>query len=245
MSETMLTIESLETVGRSEGADFFGVAELEPARDAIGEQGREFVAAFPRAVSVGVRLMNEIIDQLPNRDQPAVAMTFRQQAYDVVNLRLDQITSRIASTLQNEGARALPIPASQTVDVENHMGIFSHKMAARLAGLGWIGKNCLLITPEVGPRVRWATVLTDAPLASSGPLMEDGCGTCTDCVDACPASALTGESFRPEDPREVRFAADDCLDYQKEMEEKVGVRVCGMCVYACPYGRGVATAASA
>lgn len=233
----MLTNDVVEAVSREAGADFFGVADLAPAKEAIEAQGGTVIASFPRAVSVGVRLMDSIIDQLPDRHQPAVAMTFRRHAYDVVNERLDQVTSRIASALQNEGAAALPVPASQTVDQKALRSVFSHKLAAYLAGLGWIGRNCLLITPEVGPRVRWATVLTDAPLTPGTGPMEDACGTCTDCVDACPAQAFKGEAFRPGDPREVRFDAHACLDYQKQMEAAVGVQVCGMCVCVCPYGR--------
>ncbi|MCK9565162.1 MAG: hypothetical protein M0Q43_03825 [Methanothrix sp.] len=64
--------------------------------------------------------------------------------------------------------------------------VFSHKLAAHMAGLGWIGKSCLLITPEAGPRVRWASVLTDAPMKATGYAMAERCGECRKCVDVCP-----------------------------------------------------------
>jgi epoxyqueuosine reductase QueG len=127
----------------------------------------EPIAEFSRAISIGIALLHSIVDQLPQRADPAVAMNYKHHAYDLVNQRLDHITSRLSSLLQSEGCRALPVPASQTVDDERLCDVFSHKMAAHLAGLGWIGKNCMLITPEVGPRVRWATVLTDAELKVS------------------------------------------------------------------------------
>ena len=59
------------------GASFYGVADLSPAHDAIVEQGGPMVEDFPRAISVGVALQHAIVDHLPQRDQPAVAMTYR------------------------------------------------------------------------------------------------------------------------------------------------------------------------
>jgi len=226
----------IRDLAHSLGADFCGVADLTPARAAIQAQGGPMVARFPRAVSVGVRLMDALVDLLPNHRDRLVAMNFRHHAYDAVNLRLDQVASRLASALQAEGFQVFPVPASQTVDEERLCAVFSHKMAAHLAGLGWIGKNCVLITPQAGPRVRWATVLTDALLTAGAP-MEEQCGSCRECVDACPPQALTGEPFRPEDPREVRFDAHACRRYQNEVKEEVDLPVCGMCVYSCPHGQ--------
>ena len=219
------------------GADFFGVADLSPAYEAILEQGGPVIAEFPRAISIGIVLPHAIVDQLPQRADRAVAMTYRHHAYDVVNQRLDHIASQLSSVLQREGYSALPVPASQTVDEERLCGIFSHKMTAHLAGLGWIGKSCLLVTPEVGPRVRWATVLTDAPLKATGEPMEVRCGKCQQCVEICPAQAFTGQPFREGEPREVRFAAHKCREYRAEMEEATGLRTCGLCLYVCPHGR--------
>jgi hypothetical protein len=61
----------------------------------------------------------------------------------------------------------------------------AHKLAAHLAGLGWIGKSCLLLTEQFGPRVRFVSVLTDAPLEAGSPL-DKPCGKCQVCIDACP-----------------------------------------------------------
>lgn len=227
----------ISSLAESLGADFYGVADLAPARDAIEEQGGKEVAAFTRAVSVGVGLMHALVDMLPGHADRIVGMNYRHHAYDVVNVRLDQLTARLSSAVQEEGHRVLPVPASQGIDEKKLCGLFSHKMAAHLAGLGWIGKNCTLVTPEAGPRVRWATLLTDAPLEPTGKAMEEQCGSCRECVDACPAQAFTGEPFRPEEGREVRFDAHACRRYQNEVKESTGYSVCGMCVYSCPYGQ--------
>jgi len=75
--------------------------------------------------------------------------------------------------LESHGSKSFPVPASQIIDEEKLLGVFSNKMAAHLAGLGWIGKSCLLVTPEAGPRARWATVLTQAALEKTGDAMEE------------------------------------------------------------------------
>ncbi len=220
------------------GADLYGVADLAPAHDAILAQGGPAVAGFPRAISLGVGLLHAIVDQLPQRAERAVAVNYLHHSYDLVNQRLDLVASRVSSRLQREGYRALPIPASQRIDDERLYAVFSHKLAAHLAGLGWIGKSCLLVTPSMGPRVRWATVLTDAPLQVTGQAMNDRCGDCVECVSICPVKAFTGRAFAEGEPREARYEASKCDRYFAKMREKTpGRAVCGLCLYACPVGR--------
>ena len=122
-------------------------------------------------------------------------------------------------------------------DDENICGIFSQKLAAHLADLGWIGKSCLLITSDHGPRVRWVSILTDAPLYPTGSPMEPRCGDCTACVDICPQHTFTGRIFYEDEPREARFDAAACDQYFREMEKKKGVAICGLCLYICPHGK--------
>lgn len=217
-----------------EGADFYGVADLKLAEDFIRDQGGDEVASYPLAISLGIRIMDSIVDQLPHRHERAVAVNYRHHGYDVINQRLDLLASRLSSHIQKLGFRALPIPASERYDDQRICAVLSHKLAAHLAGHGWIGKSCLLITPKVGPRVRWITILTDAPLIVTGSMMDEHCGDCTECVDICPVSAFTGAPFHPDEPREVRYHAAKCEKYLGEGEEWA---VCGLCVYICPHGR--------
>jgi epoxyqueuosine reductase QueG len=228
----------IRAIAENLGADFFGVADLTPARDFIAWQGGESLALYPRAISIGIALLNPIVDRLPERSEKAVAMEYKHHAYDTVNDLLDTIALRLSSSLQRQGYRAFPIPASKRAVVDERVAaIFSHKLAAHMAGLGWIGKSCLLITPEAGPRVRWATVLTDAPLKATGEAMAERCGECQKCVEICPQAAFTGRPFREDEPRDERYDARKCERYLKDMEEKTGYGVCGMCLYVCPYGR--------
>ena len=230
----MQLTHDIRELALSNGADFFGVADLAPGHDAMLEQGGGSVAQFPRAISIGIALPDSIIDLLPQRTSARVAQRYKR-VYDETNQKLDQIASRVVKELETAGATALAVPASRLVDPQRLYGLFSHKMAAHLAGLGWIGKSCLLITREAGPRVRWATVLTDAPLAATGQAIEQACGECRQCVDVCPAKAFTGRPFRAEEHRDMRFAARKCESYAAEMTKKMGCRVlCGLCVHVCP-----------
>lgn len=226
----------IRTLAHSLDADYFGVADLSSAHDFILAQGGERVARYPRAIAIGMVLQDTIVNLLPD-DDPAAAVLYRHNSYDVVNLALDQVALRVANTLQRAGFSTFPVPASKRTDDDHISGIFSQKLAAHLAGLGWIGKSCLLVTPDHGPRVRWVTVLTDAPLHPTGSPVEQQCGECTACVDICPQHAFTGRPFRRDELREARFDAAACDRYFKESEKTRGVAVCGLCLYICPHGR--------
>jgi epoxyqueuosine reductase len=230
--------QELHKIVKTWGVDYFGVADLSLAYDAILEQGGPVIASYPRAVSVGIELMHAIVDQLPQRDNRAVAINYRQHGYEIINQRLDYLASQIGSWLQRQGYQALPIPSSKRVNDEKICAAFSHKLAAHLAGLGWIGKSCLLVTPEAGPRVRWVSVLTDAPLKVTEQPMEERCGSCRECLEICPVQAFTGEPFRPSEPREKRYKADLCDRYFALMKAKdAEAAICGLCLYVCPHGR--------
>ncbi len=228
--------ERLPRLVRRLGGDLYGVADLSLARAEVARQGGEELSTYPRAISIGIELLHPIVDRLPDRELRSVAVEYRTHAYDIVNQRLDAIASRVASELQRAGFKAFPVPASDRVDDERICAVFSHKLAAHLAGLGWIGKSCLLITPGAGPRIRWTTVLTNAPLPTGAP-MAQRCGDCQECVDICPQRAFTGRNFIETEPREARYDARACERYFKKMESEGKVPVCGLCLFVCPHGR--------
>lgn len=231
--------DELRSLAMPQGADLYGIADLRPCQVAVIDQGGDLVSGYPFAISVGIRLLDTIVDQVPNRSLMSVRVSYRSHAYDVVNDRLDQISSLLAGRLQKEGYRSMPIPASERMDDERICAMFSHKMAAHLAGLGWIGKSCLLVTPQYGPRVQWTTVLTDYPLSKTGTPLDPRCGNCEECVKACPVSAFTGRMFDQNEPREARFDAMKCDLYGKDLEKQAPIPMCGMCVYICPHGRNI------
>ena len=232
-SSADLTLE-LESLAKEMGTTHFGIADLAPAGDRISEQGGEFLTEFPRAISHGFVLTDGIVNTLVHHENIPALYTYRHYVYQIVNPRLDSISLMLAQALDKAGFQSYIVPASQTVDRTRLVGVFSHKLAAHLAGLGWIGKSAMLITPEHGPRVRWGTVLTDAPLEAGTP-MDDMCHDCDECVKGCPARAFTGQAFDQPRPRSEIFVAEACDRYLRERE--TFYRVCGMCVYVCPFGR--------
>ena len=227
----------LEREARGMGATYFGTANLSLARGgAMTPYEARLISEYPLAISVGVPLISSIVDRIGDQTDVFALYNYWFHVYQVVNPLIDQITRLLSSILMSEKHSALSVPAGQGIDKKNYYGIFSNKMAASLSGLGWIGKSCLLITPDRGPRVRWGTILTDAPLESGTP-MKVKCEKCTECVDVCPAQAFTGKNFIPSEPRETRMIINNHIKFAKEREETMGTRTCGVCVYVCPFGK--------
>ena len=177
------------------------------------------------------------MDRLGTEAQYEDLFTYHEHAYTVINDRLDLFASVVASHIQREGHRVLPVPAAERIDSDRVCASVSHKLIARLAGFGWIGKSCLLVTRLHGPRVRWTTVLTDAPLEENMEFIAVSCGDCRACVDICPAHAFTGRNYAEGEPREARFDVRTCEAYLRNRREDTGLAVCGLCLSVCPYGR--------
>lgn len=196
----MTLIGQVRAVAEACGADYLGVADLAGVADVVLAQGGPSVAGYPRAVSLGIGLADPLVDLLGGPRDRAGDALYRYHTYSVVNPALDRCALLVARCLAKNGYRALPVPASLRTDDTRIAGPVSHKLVAHLAGLGWIGRSCLLVTPERGPRARWITVLTDAPLKPTGGPSEPRCGDCRACVDACPVGAFTSRSFAPGNP---------------------------------------------
>lgn len=221
-------IRRLELLVYQNGGDLFGVADLESGREFVIEQGGNVLGQFPRAVSIGMRLSDGIVDH-HSPDEKHENSLYWHHVYRVVTPALDQLAQTVQRELQGDGFMTFPVPGSMPYNRETLKSVFSHKLAAHLAGLGWIGKNCLFVTPDFGPRVRLVSVLTDAPLPSGTP-SNRRCGRCKSCIDACPIQAFKGVEFQAEDPVSVRFDTRACEEYRR-------THPCGLCVSACPKGR--------
>ncbi|NPV89189.1 MAG: epoxyqueuosine reductase [Firmicutes bacterium] len=213
------------------GADRFGVADISEAMPYLIHEFGDYLRGMDRAVSMAVCFPREVLDQLAAGPSHTYLHYYR-----VVNVRLDDLGLRIATQLYKKGFRSFPVPSSQRVARDKLAGIFPHRLAARLAGLGWIGKSGSLITPDHGPSVRLVTVLTDAPLPADRPV-PDRCGGCTLCIEACPAKAIKGRVFDPREGPHERLAPELCDQYQDQVRSRFGKRVCGICLAVCPWGK--------
>lgn len=200
----------------------FGVAGLPPVEDAVGEVD---LTGLRSGISLGYKLSDVVLDGIVDHPTRTYQYHYRQ-----ANILLDQIGLRITGHLQQLGYRVFPVPSSQVVDWQGFTGHVSHKAVARLAGLGWVGRNNLLVNPVYGSRVRYASVLTDLVLPYDRPI-EDGCGDCRQCVGACPGGAIG------EDVSEFDLAR--CVETMDRLRKpaNIGSRICGLCVKACTGNR--------
>ncbi|MFP7735623.1 tRNA epoxyqueuosine(34) reductase QueG [Priestia aryabhattai] len=117
-------------------------------------------------------------------------------------------------------------------------GELSDRAVAERAGIGWSGKNCAIITPEFGSYVYLGEMITDIPFPSDKPI-EDGCGTCNKCVDACPTGALvTGGQLNSQ--RCIAFLTQTKGFLAEEFRSKLGNRLygCDTCQTVCPENKG-------
>lgn len=134
----------------------------------------------PEARSVVVVLDNYYTpDQEPDRAPPRIAKYARGEDYHrVTRRRLAELADFLLSqgaTLSHSFADAGPVPEREL---------------AQRAGLGWIGKNTMLIRPDAGSFFFIGSVFTDLALDLDAPLELDRCGSCTRCLDACPTDAF-------------------------------------------------------
>lgn len=202
--------------------DFFlcGVADITDVRKEF-HLDHDFVSRFDRAISLGKRLQDPVIEDIKDRPTLLYSHHYRQ-----LNFFLDRGAFLLSSRIQDRGFQALPVPASQIIDWDKQRSHVSHKIIGRLAGLGWIGRNNLLVNPQLGSRYRLVTILTDMPLEPDEVLDRD-CGTCLACLKTCPAQAIKENK---ED-----FDHWACFDKLKEFRRQgvVGQHICGVCVKAC------------
>jgi epoxyqueuosine reductase QueG len=217
--------------------DYVGFADLRKHQAELARFGGDIVSGYDSGIAIGLAIADSIVDHLPERSNVNVAAEYRIHGYDVLNARLSFIASAVSSFLNREGFRTLPIAVAETTDVEGNSPTVSHKMIAHIAGMGWIGKNCLLITPDHGPRLRLISLLTNAPLETIDNPLEQRCGECDECTRICPVNAIRGRNYVTGESRELRFDATRCRDYVDSMAKERRYAVCGMCLYACPMGR--------
>ena len=166
-----------------------------------------------------------------------------------VNRNLNRETVEMLSRLQGlavewlsaRGFRNLSIPpdSDRRKDklITKLYKLFCHKTAATCSGLGWVGKNGLLINRQYGSRLSWATVLTNAPLEADQPMRESECGDCELCVTHCPSGAVKGNHWSLSYPRRKLVVYEKCAALKSRRQALDGKPNCGFCVTVCPYSR--------
>ena len=185
-----------------------------------GDQyGQSVELDHARAIAVTVEMAKEMIDRAPRG--PTVMESAQQY------LESGAIAVQMALFI-----RSLGYPARAHID-GNYRVICP--LVARDAGLGEIGRMGLLMTPNLGPRVRIAVVTTDLPLVLDQRVPEDSvidfCSICLKCADACPSNAiLSGDRAEIDGALRWRIDSEACFTHWC----KIGTD-CARCVSVCPY----------
>jgi len=146
----------------------------------------------------------------------------------VLGDRLDLIIEFLQS--KEEGVEAVKfVDTGPTVD----------RALAKRAGIGWQGKNCSIINPEYGSWIFLGGIITNLELDYDDPI-EDRCGDCRKCIDACPTGALKDD---------YTLDSRKCLGYitlsrgyiDKEDRKRIGDRLwgCDTCQEVCPHNQKI------
>ncbi len=222
----------LRNLLKSEGADLVGIAPASRLEGApAGHRPTDILAGAKSVVVAGLHLTHSAYDGLPG-----TRLLYTSQVY-LANDILGVLSFKAARMLEAAGYNSLPIPVRGYAD-KKLFGILSHRHAVAAAGLGEFSLANLIITPEYGLRVRFVTIITEAPLEGdevrSFNLCEkarEQCGLA--CVKNCPAEALSADG---------QLNKSRCHTYQKEgMEREMhgSELMCGMCIQGCPVGRAI------
>ena len=159
---------------------------------------------------------------------------YYHELYKTVNGLLDQFAYRAALLLGDEGISAVGITrdgyASLEVLRERPIAAFSHRHAAYFAGLGTFGVNNTLLTARYGPRVRFASILTNAVIEPDAVMEGSLCTRCMRCVKHCPAKAIQAGDY----PGHI-IDKGRCTEQSSSLARR-GISPCGICIKVCPIG---------
>ncbi len=160
------------------------------------------------AVLFGKALSKEYISALRANQEPKRKEVFNTER------KMDTLAEKLAEQLEAEGYKSI---------AKLKTGLLPHKTVALRAGLGFIGKNNLLVTPQYGCALMLGKVLTAAPfLATSEMPKEPQCGDCNICVNTCPNKALLGKTWNLTTTRDEIIVRKLCT-------------LCQKCMVLCPY----------
>lgn len=226
----MLLASEVKQFAHSVGGDLVGIATAESMEKAPGYSATDLLPTAKSVIVVGKRALNGFIMAGKGRSI-AWGMTY-------LNLKMNDICYEVTKYIEDRGHVALPVffiyntflvPGTKNFDAILDTKWLSYIVAGAQAGLGEIGMNSLLLTPEYGARVRYTAVLTDAVLTPDPKVERNLCPgvSCNKCAEACPVGAISADGT--DKPK--------CHAYNDAYQEVLGYSYCAMCIKACPVGQ--------
>ncbi|MCL2785721.1 MAG: 4Fe-4S binding protein [Methanomassiliicoccaceae archaeon] len=174
---------------------------------------------------VSVIILGHPFPQEAILDDPAGYIDIR----NAINERMNDIAKNVAKRIREKGYRTKTISGAGGKWVDGkQFGFISLKHAAELAGIGTIGRNYLLISPEHGNLLWFSAVLTDAHLVPDEKI-QSICDNCNKCVEACPSGALNDLAS---------FGRKGCSDRMFKMVNGKWELRCFLCRKICPHRFG-------
>lgn len=217
--------QEIETELKRQGAELIRFVDISHLSETQNRQ-------LPNAVVFTLPLTAKYIETVfntPDYVQSRVDdnYNFDDDEYSQTEHKAGEIADELAGLLASKGYKAISqsdagLLADGVFNFETKESVLPHKTVAILGGLGWIGKNNLLITPEYGAAQCLGTVLTDAPLDTllHDPLLPK-CGKCNICRDICEKKVLRGTTWN------TTISRDDMVDVY-------GCSTCLKCLVHCP-----------
>jgi epoxyqueuosine reductase QueG len=199
----------------------------------LGDLPPDSRASLPVGLSIAVALDPAVIAGI---DAGPTLLYFEE--YQRVNELLAELARAAVEILTNRGWEAVAAEPTREVFSSDFRTPLPHKTVATRAGLGWIGRNALLVTEPYGSAVRLITVLTDAPFETAEPVVSSRCGTCTLCVESCPGCAPRGGSWRAGLDRDDILDVHACYRAARSLAGRAGIdatTICGICIACCPW----------
>jgi epoxyqueuosine reductase len=193
----------------ADGIDLVGIADA--GKLILAHPPRPATALMPTARSV---IVMAVAHSLGSVFAPDIMLWTRSKMQ--TSRLLDETAEKIGRRLERAGFLSLPISADKPVEIFKNnpatgkkfrqtrtAAFLSLKHAAVSCGMGEIGRNNLLLTPEFGPHQRLCAIVTEAPLEPDSRQNLDLCSGCNRCVQACPSGALKSD----------RYDVDPCFVY--------------------------------
>ncbi len=178
---------------------------------------------YPYAILLVKILPKEYIDKL-NHERETDYSVFSDYEHTT-----DELADKLVTVIQKEGYRAISqsengIDSRGEYDEKTKSSVLPHKKIAILSGLGWIGKNNLLVTEKYGAALSMCSVLTDMPLDTiqTEPILSSQCGECNLCLKICPVQAIHGRKW------EIGISRDAIVDVYRCV-------TCLKCLAGCRY----------
>jgi len=182
--------EKVKQKAKQIGMDLIGITDLERLKNTPkGYRAIDYLPNAKSVIVVGCHFPDGSVENWKRTPS-----SYQYYCYALINKELGKACFYISKLVESAGYKCFPIVPtghSKNMDHKKMMGEFSHRHAAVAAGLGEFGLNRLVITPQYGNRVRFCSIITEAPLPPDemykGPPL---CDRCKKCIKICPGKCL-------------------------------------------------------